>query len=83
MAIQTVLDDGMMTNRELQRRHDDDAFSLGERVADELLRLSHAADVVPLGGHGVHVANDAAGETTTRHTAGSAYGCAVCRAATT
>jgi hypothetical protein len=72
-----------MTNRELQRRHDDDAFSLGDRVADELLRLSHAADVVPLGGPHLPVADDAEPQVALRHTSGTAYGCPACLAATT
>jgi hypothetical protein len=72
-----------MTNRALQRRRDDDGPALGDRVADELLRLSHAADVVPLGGPEIHLADDAVTEPTTRHTPGTAYGCPACRAAAT
>jgi hypothetical protein len=72
-----------MTNRELQRRHDDDAFSLGDRVANELLRLSRTADVVPLGRPDIPVADDAVAEIAAQHTSGTAYGCPACQAATT
>jgi hypothetical protein len=68
-----------MTGGALQRRHDDDVLALGDRVADELLRVSLAADVVPIHGPEIRVAGDTA-EEAPRHT-GTAYGCPVCAAA--
>jgi hypothetical protein len=62
-----------MTNPSVQRRHDEDVIPLGDRVADELLRLSLADEVVQL---------PVVAEATPQHRPGSAYGCPACQAAT-
>jgi len=68
-----------MTGDGLQRRHDEDVVSLGDRVADELLRVSLADEVVHLPVPATPIATDAAAKPQ-QHT-GMAYGCPVCAAA--
>jgi hypothetical protein len=68
-----------MTSEGLQRRHDEDVIALGDRVADELLRLSLADEVVHLPVPVAPIAPDVAAKPQ-QHT-GMAYGCPVCAAA--
>jgi hypothetical protein len=71
--------DRQRTSGEPRRRHDDDVLALGDRVADELLRLSLAAEVVPAPVPDLRLTPDVA-ETAPKHT-GTAYGCPACAAA--
>jgi hypothetical protein len=68
-----------MTSEGLQRRHDEDAISLGDRVADELLRVGLADEVLHLPVSPAPVEPDAPAKPQ-QHT-GMAYGCPVCAAA--
>jgi predicted PP-loop superfamily ATPase len=69
-----------MSIERLQRRRDHDVVFLGDRVADEIMRIDAAASALEVDVPALRLTADEAATTHVQHTKGSSYGCPVCEA---